>query len=80
MPYVQCLNEQVETCQNILLAEGTMEYSQLFVFVLLIPVVLQILLPLAILAGFCLLRLLAMLFSPIRQKAEQLTGRDAAVA
>ncbi len=57
-----------------------MEYSQLYVFVLLIPVVLQILLPLAILAGFCLLRLSSLLFNQISRKEEQVTGATAAVA
>ncbi len=57
-----------------------MEYSQLYVFVLLIPVVLQILLPLAIFAGFCLLRLSSLLFNQISRKEEQVTGATAAVA
>jgi hypothetical protein len=57
-----------------------MEYSQLYVFVLLIPVVLQILLPLAILAGFCLWRLSSRLFNPLSRREEQVTGATAAVA
>jgi hypothetical protein len=57
-----------------------MEYSQLYVFVLLIPVVLQILLPLAILTGFSLLRLISLLFNPLFRKEEQLTGAAAAAA
>ena len=44
-----------------------MEYTQLFVFVLLIPVFLQIFLPLAIMIIFSLLRLGARLFGPTVQ-------------
>jgi hypothetical protein len=57
-----------------------MEYSQLYVFVLLIPVVLQILLPLAILVGFCLLRISSRLFNPASRKEERFTGATAAAA
>jgi hypothetical protein len=57
-----------------------MEYSQLYVFVLLIPVVLQILLPLAILTGFSLLRLSSLLFNRSFRKEGQLTGAMAAGA
>jgi hypothetical protein len=57
-----------------------MEYTQLYVFVLLFPVVLQILLPLAILTGFSLLRLSSLLFNRLFRKEEQLTGAMAAGA
>jgi hypothetical protein len=57
-----------------------MEYSQLYVFVLLIPVVLQILFPLAILTGFSLLRLSSLLLNRLVRKEEQLTGATAAAA
>jgi hypothetical protein len=40
-----------------------MDYSQLFVLVLFIPVALQILLPLLMLAGFAVLRLATPLYS-----------------
>ena len=53
-----------------------MDYSQLFVFVIMFPVFLQILLPLAILTGYGLLRLLAILLSPFNNKIEQWARAD----
>jgi hypothetical protein len=57
-----------------------MEYSNLFVFVLLVPVFLQIILPLAILTIFCLIRLVVRLFGPITQETEQLAKSGKPVA
>jgi hypothetical protein len=71
---------RVKSAKTFSLAEGTMEYSQMYVFVLLIPVVLQILFPLAILTGFSLLRLSSLLFNRLVRKEEQLTGATAAAA
>lgn len=48
-----------------------MDYSQLFALILFIPVALQILLPLLMLAGFAFLRLAAPLFSDLVGKKEQ---------